>query len=285
MTPQEHADAELEKLRDYEKLMEQDTANVVNDSREKSSMPVDYVRVKLGKKPARNDPRTLKLGRYFTPELAPPPPTVNHSRGISDWGMMLNDNLGCCTIAAVGHAYQVQVLSQIDPNKPVGVIKPSDDIILRYYEQWDGYDPSDPSTDQGGEETDVLNKWRKNGFAGRQLLGYADPAPTNHAHVKQAIYLFGGVYIGIQLPTGWQNAGIWDANMGDPGSWGGHAVYVCDYDDQGVTCITWGMLQKITWDGWDEYCDENHALVTPEWNPPVGFAIDSLLADLAAVTG
>jgi len=239
--------------------------------------------MKLGKKPARNDPRTLKLGKYLTPQIAPPPAFVNNSRGITEWGMMMNDSLGSCTISAVGHAYPVQVFSQIDKGILGKIIEPSDDIILRYYEQWDGYDPSDPSTDQGGDETDVLNKWRKFGFAGRELTAYADPDPKNREHVKQAIYLFGGVYIGIQLPAGWQNAPLWDANMGDPGSWGGHAVYVCDYDADGVTVITWGSLQKITWAGWDQYTDEVHGLLTPDWRPPAGFAQDSLLADLEAV--
>ena len=248
-------------------------------------MPVDHTLMKLGKDPAKDDPRRLKLARYFTAELPPPPASVQNSRGIKEWGMMLNDQLGCCTIAAVGHAYQSLVMSQIEAGAKLGIIHPSDGTILRYYEQWDGYNPTDPSTDQGGEETDVLNKWRKNGFEGRSLEAYADPDPTNIDHVKQSIYLFGGIYIGVALPTGWQNAALWDANMGEPGSWGGHAVWAIDYDPQGPSVVTWGMIQKLTWDGWTQYVDENHALITQEWKPPKGFDKAALLADLQSVTG
>lgn len=248
-------------------------------------MSVNHAAMKLGKQPARIDQRTLKMARYMTPDLQPPPVAVNHSRGLASWGMMCNDRLGCCTISAVGHADQVMVLSQILPGKSVGLIHPSDDIILRYYEEWDGYDPFDPSTDQGGDELTVLNLWRKQGFSGRNLLAYADPDPKNQEHVKQAIYLFGGLYIGVQMPMGWQGANLWDANMGEPGSWGGHAVFVCDYDRTGLTLITWGELQRMSWAGFAEYVDECHALITPEWRPPAGFDLHQLQSDLAAIIG
>ena len=245
-----------------------------------------FENMKLGKKPAKKDPRTLRLGKYMA-DLPAPPASVTNSRNITDWGMFLNDTLGCCTISGVGHAIQVMVVSNILPASPSGIIHPSDDIILRYYEQWDGYNPADPSTDQGGVEIDVLNNWRQQGlrgFAGYQLLAYADPAPTNITHVKQAISLFGGVYIGVGMPDGWQSASVWDTNMGDPNSWGGHAVFIPDYDAIGPTCITWGMLQKMTWAGFQQYVDEVHALIVPDWVPPVGFDLAALQGDLSSVT-
>lgn len=245
---------------------------------------IQHAAMKLGKKPAKKDARTLKLGKYFGAALPAPPDSVNNSRDATDWGMMLNDNLGCCTIAGIGHAIQVMVLSEILPAAKPGIISPSDDIILRYYEQWDGYNPADPTTDQGGIELDVLNAFRRDGFAGYQLLAYADPDQTNLTHVKQAIWLFGGLYIGLALPLGWQGASVWDSNMGDPGSWGGHAVFVPDYDEQGPTCITWGGLQKMTWQGFQQYVDELHALIVPDFRPPDGFDLAALQADLALVT-
>lgn len=245
---------------------------------------VEHTAVKLGKKPAKNDVRTLKLAKYLTTALPAPPDSVTNSRGLAGWGMMLNDSLGCCTIAGIGHAIQVMVLSEILPSGKPGLISPSNSIILRYYEQWDGYNPADPSTDQGGVEVDVLNDFRQGDFAGYKLLAYADPDPKNLTHIKQAIWLFGGLYIGLELPTGWQGAALWDANMGDPGSWGLHAVFVPDYDEQGPTCITWGELQKMTWAGFQQYCDEAHALICPDWTPPAGFDLATLQADLAAVT-
>ncbi len=66
----------------------------------------DHSLMKLGKLAARRDPRTLRLARYLAPALPPPPAQVDYTCGVKDWGMMLNDRLGCCTIAAVGHAVQ-----------------------------------------------------------------------------------------------------------------------------------------------------------------------------------
>ena len=91
---------------------------------------------------------------------------MDYTRGITTWGMMLNDQLGCCTIAAVGHAVQAWTA-----NADVELTVP-DSVILQYYEQWDGYNPANPSSDQGGVELDVLNNWRQQGFNGQTLDAY-----------------------------------------------------------------------------------------------------------------
>ena len=241
---------------------------------------VDHSRMKLGKKPRRFDRRTLRLARYLTPALPPPPPAVTNSQGITSWGMMLNDTLGDCTIAGVGHAIQVWTLSQ---GKEVTV---PDSTVLQFYEQWDGYNPSNPASDQGGVELDVLNDWRQNGFNGHPLLAFADPDTQDTLHVQQAIALFGGLYIGVQLPISAQTQDVWDVDTspnGKPGSWGGHCVFVPDYDANGLTCITWGAPKKMTWGFWGTYCDEAHALLSPDWQPLAGFDMATLQADLTAV--
>lgn len=240
----------------------------------------DHSRMKLGKKPRRYDRHTLRLARYLTPALPPPPPSVTNSRGITDWGMMLNDKLGDCTIAGVGHAIQVWTLSKGNE------ITVPDPTVLQYYEKWDDYNPSNPASDQGGEELQVLKDWRKQGFSGHQLLAFADPDPQDDLHVREAIALFGGLYIGLQLPVSAQTQDVWDVASGPnahPGSWGGHCVFVPDYDADTLTCITWGQLKKMTWGFWGTYCDEAHALLSRDWQPPAGFDMAALQADLAAV--
>ncbi len=248
---------------------------------------IDHSGMKLGKRLPRRDPRTLRLAKYFAPAPMPlPPDSVDWSKGITSWGMMLNDNLGDCTIAACGHAIQVW-----SANAGSEITVP-DDAILAAYEAWDGYDPKDPSSDDGGVELDVLNQWRANQLAGHPLLAYADPDPQNDYHVKFAIAYFGGVYIGLALPLSAQSQEVWDvadgAN-GEPGSWGGHAVFVCGYDADGLTCITWGQIKRMTWAFWAKYCDEAHALIGQDWlrqgKSPDGFDMFALVTDLHAVTG
>ena len=246
----------------------------------------DHSHMKLGRKAIKTDTRTLAFGKYLTPALPPPPPTADWTKGIASWGMMLNDTLGDCTIAGVGHAVQVWTA-----NAGAEVTVP-DSTILSYYEQWDGYVPSDPSTDQGGIELDVLNDWKKGGFAGNALLAFADPKPASLVEVHQSIALFGGVYIGLALPITAQNQDVWDvvphggANA-KKGSWGGHCVFVPKYDQNGFTCITWGQLKTMTLAFWKEYCDEAHTLLSSAWitaqGSPAGFNQAQLLADLGAI--
>src|SRR5579875_2411021 len=193
----------------------------------------------LGIKAFKTDSRTLKLARYMTPSLPAPPDSVKWSPAVSQWGMMLNgpspdnpsfarDGLGCCTISSLGHAIQVW-----SANAYHQITLPDSNILVAY-EQWCGYDPNDPATDRGGIELDVLNDWRQQGLAGHMLLGYADPNVANISEVRQAINLFGGVYIGMNLPitaeSQIENGQPWDVTdsslSGDaaPGSWGGHCL-------------------------------------------------------------
>lgn len=248
---------------------------------------MDHSRKKLGLKAVKTDSRTLKLARYMTPELPPAPLEKVWSSKVGTWGVMLNDTLGDCTIAGCAHAIQVW-----SANRYREITLP-DSTILTAYENWCGYNPSDPASDQGGIELDVLNDWRQNGFAGHVLLGYADPSVANVDEVRQAINLFGGVYIGLSLPVTAQTQDVWyvtDPSLqGDaaPGSWGGHAVFVCDYNQNGFTCVTWGELMQMTKEFWNAYVVEAHALLSQDWfnatGAPNGFNLNQLTNDLAMI--
>lgn len=249
---------------------------------------VEMKRMKLGKKHPRVDHRTLKLSAYLAPSLPAPPPARDWTMGVQDWGMMLNDQLGDCTCASVGHFQQLVTMNTST------MFTPTDDQILAAYEAVGGYKPGDESTDNGAVEIDVLNYYRTTGVAGRKLLAYADPSPADKTHVMQAINLFGCVYIGLALPITAQDQILWDVVNGifhrgtSPGSWGGHAVICPAYDDEGLTCITWGEPKKMTWAFWNKYCDESHALLSSDWigakGSPSGFDIATLQQDLQSVT-
>lgn len=245
---------------------------------------VDQLKMKLGRKAIKTDTRTLKMARYLTPELPPAPVAANWSDGIAAFGMMLNDKLGDCTIAGCGHAIQIWTANCYSESSV------SDSGILTAYEKWDGYNPADPSTDQGGVELDVLNHWRKEGLYGHHICGFVDPTVSNLEEIKQSIAMFGGVYIGIGLPITAQAQDTWDV-VTDPGdgstvagSWGGHCVYVCAYDADGLTCITWGALKKMTWGFWNTYVDEAHTILGAGWikagKAPSGFNLAQLQMDL-----
>ena len=240
--------------------------------------------MKLGRAHIKHDTRTLRLAQYFTAALPASPEKMDWSKGLANWGMMLNDQLGDCTIAGAAHAVQVWTAN----TGSVQTVADAD--VLAAYEQWDGYNPKDPSTDQGGVELDVLKRWRGSSLAGHNLLAFADVNPRLVNEVRQGIALFGGLYIGLSLPVSAQTQDVWDAVADDgagnaqAGSWGGHCVYVLGYDAEGLTCITWGQLKCMTWAFWLKYCDEAHVLLGGDWleknGSPAGFDQAQLEADL-----
>lgn len=244
----------------------------------------------LGKGSPVGDERRLMFARYL-PAGIEPKGANDWTKGQTSFGMMLNNALGDCTCAGVGHSPQIWTLNVYGTMCTI-----LDANVEHIYEKWCGYVPGDPSTDQGGVEPVVLNKWRANGFFGHDLLAYCDPDPQNQEHVEIAVDLFGVVYIGLGLPITAQSqvGGVWDV-VGDPNtdpnsapySWGGHCVIIVGYDADGLTCITWGALQKMTWRFWDAYCDESHALLGRDWVEkniaPSGFNYKQLLADQALV--
>jgi hypothetical protein len=243
---------------------------------------------KLGRKAVKTDTRTLRLERYFTAALPAPPAARNWSNGVINWGMLLNDTLGDCTIAGVGHA--VQAFS-VNTGREAVV---GDAEVLSYYEAWDGYRPADPNSDQGGICLDVLTSWRKYEFCGHRLLAFATVLPANAQHVQQAINLFGGAYIGLNVPAFIMADSpdipeLWDVAAEDGGIAGGHCVFVVGYDAETVTFVSWGSLYRMTWAFWDKYVDEAYALISPDWigtkgDAPNGFALAALESDLVEVT-
>ena len=246
----------------------------------------DHSQMKLGRKAVVTDSRTLQLARYMTTALPAAPVAKDWTKGTTQFGMMLNDKLGCCTIAGIAHAVQVW-----SANTATEITIP-DAQVLDYYKKWDGYNPSEPNTDSGGIELNVLSSWQKSAFFRHKLIAFVDPPVSNLDLIRQAINLFGGVYIGVSLPLTAQTQDVWEVVPGSganskAGSWGGHAVYVPKYDADTFTCITWGALKTMSVDFWNAYVDEAHALLSRDWidakGSPSGFKLEQLQSDLSLI--
>jgi hypothetical protein len=221
----------------------------------------DHRLVKLGRRPPHAGMIVPKLADFRRRALPPPPPTCKRSGIISEWGMHLNDAIGDCTIAAAANAIQTWTAAN-------GALwRVADAIVEARYGQ-SGYRPGKPATDQGAVETDVLGAWSRHGWdIGRQdedVTLWAALQPGNDADVREAIYHFGGLYVGLLLPDSAQNQPVWDVGS-EPGTWGGHAVWVTDYDADGLACITWNTVQRMTWAFWKRYCEEAYALFNRDW--------------------
>jgi hypothetical protein len=251
---------------------------------------IDPMKVKLGKSVARHDPRTLLMAAYLAPSLPNPPAAFDLTTKIKSWGMMENDQIGDCTCAAAGH-----LIMEWTANAGKKLFTPSDKQIVDAYSAITGYNPTTGANDNGAVELDVLNYWRQTGIAGHKIGAFVALEPANHEHVMDAVFMFEGCYIGVQLPISAQaqtkNHHTWSVPPGGPhgngekGSWGGHAIPVVAYDAHTVTVVTWGALQRMTWSFWEAYCDEAYAILSEDYmdgtkKAPQGFSMAELEADL-----
>lgn len=251
-------------------------------------------RFKLGVKPHDDDLRNLAFAKYAA-ALPLPPAFCDWTGGQTSWGMMLNgpndgtiapQGLGCCTISAVGHADQTLT-------KAIGVeYTASDQVIENYYSWWDGYVPGDPSTDQGGIPTVVLNHWRQHTFNGHKLQAYVAPEVQNLTEIKQSISLFGGCYIALNVSNYLMDnqtapGSTWDVVPDDGGIDGGHAIWCCGYNTETITAISWGNIYYLTQAFWAKYVNESFALLSDDffnWSTKLsgsGFNFGRMWADLA----
>lgn len=228
-------------------------------------------------------PVALKdLHYYATAPLPQAPPAVDHASDVNGgFPMDGNDRYGDCTMAAAAHMIQAWN-AQTGIQLPV----PADaDVIAQYLKLTHG-------KDTGLVESRVLQDWMREGLWETKIVGYAPVSVHSLEGIKQAVAYFGGVYVGIQVPknaqtqfaeeqpwaleTGWQSEPIE----------GGHAVPILGYDDKFMYCVTWGAVQKMTWDWWSVYGDEAWVILSEEYQQAGkigGLDIAMLQADLASL--
>src|SRR5262249_31150131 len=162
-------------------------------------------------------------------------------RHMDAWPMMANDRLGDCTLAAVGHC--IEQWTAVAMGHPIVM---TDEEVIAAYSAIAGYDPADPSSDQGAVELDVLKYWRKHGMKTPsqncdKLAAVAFGDDATQPRISTAAC--GSAYPGLALPVAAQPQDVWDvpASKADlkgdwaPGSWGGHAVPAMQYDPEGLT--------------------------------------------------
>jgi hypothetical protein len=233
---------------------------------------------RLGKLPKKFDNRTLQIARYLR-RLPVPPPTIDHaSRLPADLGMMANDRLGDCTIAAAAHCVQswsvyaergIQTLTDAQVIAAYTAISPNDN---------------------GATMLDALNYWRKTGVGPDKIEAFAEAPMGDIAYAKLVIQYFGSAYIGISLPD--QNTfGPWTTVTGAPNPWNGHAVNLVAYDDarQMFKVCTWGEIWDMSYAWFQKYTDECYAplndlsLIQATGKSPEGFDWTALQYDLAHI--
>jgi hypothetical protein len=246
--------------------------------------------LRFGKLPPKIDNRTLELGKYLGTQLATPPVSFDVLEKISKrfdnidvtgwFPMDGNDKLKNCTVVAVAHAITI-----FRGLTGVRYIAPEKAVIDLYYSLTNGVN-SDLTM------LDVLKHWRKQAVFGDKIFAYTKIDARNHTHVAQAIQLFGCIYAGFKVSANtikeFQAQETWTPErLTQEGSNGeGHAVIVTAYDPRVLTILTWGSVQKATWEWWDEHVDEVYVTLPPEakeTNFSQGFNFVQLEKDLELI--
>lgn len=263
--------------------------------------------LKMGRRPAVFTRESLVSSHILARHLAElgPAPAISPDwvsavmkQSPDGWGMDGNDQYGDCVFADCAHQEQLRTAN-------VGQIWiPSVDDVLQLYSACTGFDPNDPSTDNGANEAAVIGYLTSTGWLGRKLDGHADIDPTNIDHMKWAVCIFGACRLGVNLPQSamdqYRANQPWDVGGdygGDQAPIGGHDVCVVQYNTQYAYVVTWGKLQPVTW-GWmsaaypdqTPYVEEMHAELAADFInaigvSPSGFNLTQLLADLQVVAG
>lgn len=234
----------------------------------------------LGKAPAPEVAPVKKIMQYVKPEtlvpldkatirLDAPPVSVSWQDqvNLTDWNDYQNEKIKDCVPAAAAH-----LVMNWTANAKGRLVSPLNNDVLKAYIFFSKFDPVTGANNVDIRTTDLLRYWRDTGIGPDRILNFIPLRRKDLDELKQAVYLFGGAVVGLQLPVSAQHQNPWvipaDDSNGDrtPNSWGGHAVAVVGYDDQYITCITWGKPQLMNWDFYHAYNDESYAPLSPgDW--------------------
>jgi hypothetical protein len=254
---------------------------------------------KLGKKPARKLMSTPSLGDFLDKATSWPPVAAQgweYAVPGASWGMLGNDQWGCCAPAGILHLIQGQSSNTGAP------LSATTDQCLALYSAVTGFDPNaGPSgnnpTDQGTALTDLLAYVKKNGVemtdaTGKavtvEVVGFASLDISSIAQMRYAAYTFGGNYLGINCPQQCvDDTDNWNFASGLPIA-GGHCISQEGEGAAGGKIVSWGMVIPTSTAFLLSYLEEAYCVVTKSWldaqgASPSGLDLNGLVAAMAAL--
>jgi hypothetical protein len=262
-------------------------------SKKQASKPF-VVKVKTGRLPYVHDSRTFDLSDYLKQEnLEQVPDEYNWGKNIlpDKWGTLGNLKINNCTCASAGHLIMSWTSN-------IGKLhRPTTKSIIDAYSEVTGYNPETDGMGEPIEAIKVLKHWRKKGIDGRKISAFVKLAFKNKEQLKQAIYLYGGTYIGINLPKSaekqyyenkkWTVPRGGLTGDGEPGTWLGHALIITGYKKNELRAVSWGKEIIMTMDFWEAYVDEAYAVLSEDFikddHTPTKINIDVLQQHISSL--
>lgn len=263
---------------------------------------------KLGRlRPVTLDRRRMRLARYLTPALPPPPEKCDWTvKSPPPRPMGGNDTEGDCVVVDMG---QNAVMTFTANGK--GLYTPDLPTLNRAYSAVTGYDPSqtDPTgynpTDQGTDPV-AFAKYMVSTGIGPDAAGqmhkfgaYVIIDPSRPEEIRQSIALFLNANFALNLPDVFRDLNEWVIPPGQKlvGEWApnpnnGHMVYAGKYDKDGAKIITWEQEVPMSDPFAAAYGDPDQSIVVlspdivrADGTTPVGVDMATLLKDLSYVRG
>lgn len=231
---------------------------------------------KTGKKPAVDKPTDLQFERYRTTLSGIVVPQIigfSHVFG-GNWPMLGNDAYGDCVFAGGDH--ETSLLNWIGFGAHKTVVTPQvqfvDENALSDYGAVTGFNPNDPSTDQGTVTQDALDYRRHTGLIDsrgvRHKIGaYVKLPLRNLTTLREALFLFEAIGVGIRFPASamdqFNNGQPWTPVRGSQIE-GGHYIPFIAAEPGWFYCVTWGATQKVSDAFVSEYADELWGILSIE---------------------
>ncbi len=231
---------------------------------------------RLGKLPAKSSPKSLLLTDFAQPDVPPnPPASTSFWKKKAKFPLRTfgNTQFGDCTRAK--QAIAAMRMERIETGRTPQI---TDDEVIRVYEEMENrlYGGGD----NGAFEEDALSEWRKPDLTFRDSKGnpltieaflkiqQADLTAVKNSIVAAKSH---GIAICMNLPKAFATQKAkWDIPEGQsltgdylPQSWGGHSMFVDEYNEFGLRHpTTWGIPDIwISWKAFLAYCDESHLFI------------------------
>jgi hypothetical protein len=209
------------------------------------------INYKLGLKKPVPGSVALKFSAVFDATELPTPPGGPWGRSglVKDYGMLGNDQYGDCVEAGTDHLIMLR-------NALNGVsVTFTETNALADYTAMTGFESWNLLSDQGTDIQAAAAYWQKSGMVDSDgnrhtIDAYVDIQIGNINEVLQASWLFGGVGIGVNLPSSAESQ--FDANqpwtiVDTDSNEGGHYFPIIDQTSNGdLVAVTWGREQPLT---------------------------------------
>lgn len=241
-------------------------------------MPETTVRPvgQLGRLPGKMPVGLHELSYYVAGSL-PKPPAEVAVPDFADWGMLGNNQYGCCGPAGLEHGFEANATIAAEHEA-----FPSAEQCVDYYLAYTG------GQDTGVVLADYLAYVRQHGYYGHTVDSYAPVAVQDVPTLQTAVFLYGFAYTGIvvtaEMQQAFANHEPWNSAVVNAQPIGGHCVPICGYDDQFLYIVTWGAVQPITYPAWHRIASEAWAVITGEFvtrnGDGRGVSLEALRADL-----